>query len=178
MGVRIVRQFPRVGERADRAAKAAMLEIGALGKSAVREVIRREKRVDRGELINSIQASPVKRTSAGYQVVIEPQAPADDYAVVHEEGRRRGARMPPPRVIAEWFRRKSPDPYAGMKVGGRSRFSQAQKDAHLRSVGFLIARSIARRGIRGIGMFSRGAKEIRKRVPAIWRAAWQREAGR
>lgn len=58
-----------------------------------------------------------------------------NYAVVTEEGRRSGARMPPPEALAGWLRR-------------HGSFTTP----------FVLARSIARRGIKG-RFFMRAAKE-------------------
>jgi hypothetical protein len=66
------------------------------------------------------------------------------HAAYVEEGRKPGARMPPPDVIAKWSKRVK------IKLGrGKARISRE-------SLGFLIARAIAKRGIK--------AKNVRKRA--------------
>jgi len=59
------------------------------------------------------------------------------HAAYVEEGRRPGARMPPPDVIAKWSKRVK------IRLGrGKARISRE-------TMGFLIARAIAKRGIKG-----------------------------
>jgi hypothetical protein len=59
------------------------------------------------------------------------------YASVIEHGRRRGARMPPTKVIAEWLEQK---------MRGRVR-NRAKRLRMAKSMAFVVARAIGRRGL-------------------------------
>lgn len=69
-----------------------------------------------------------------------------------EEGRKPG-KMPPVESILLWVRRK---------LGGD------------RSVAFLVARSIGRKGTKGAGMFSKAFQERKGRVEQMWDKALDR----
>lgn len=80
--------------------------------------------VDRGTLRASIHTA---FSDNGMAVVVGP--PESMQAIVMEKGRRAGSRMPPVNVIELW----------------------ALRHGYPRGMGFVIARSIARKGIKGRG---------------------------
>ena len=69
------------------------------------------------------------------------------YYSVMEEGRRPGGKMPPPRELHGWMRRH------GIPLG----------------MAFVIARSIARRGIKGRFFMRQAAQSIHKKMPGYLR---------
>jgi len=70
------------------------------------------------------------------------------YAIVMEQGRRAGARMPPPSALAGWARRHP------LKGGGESSL-------------FALARSIGRRGIKGRFFMKAAKDEVDRRWPTL-----------
>ena len=70
-----------------------------------------------------------------------------EYGIVIEEGRRPGQRMPPVGPIALWAQRK-------LGVSGKE----------ARSVGFVIARSIGKKGFKGARMFERAWNRLERWV--------------
>lgn len=84
-------------------------------------------------------------------IVGSPQA----HVAVLERGRKPGAKMPPPDALELWVRRK-------LKI-------QDVKEA--RSVAFVIARSIARKGTEAVRMFELAATENEDKVLRIFEKA-------
>ena len=74
-----------------------------------------------------------------------PGPAATEYASVMEMGRKPGGKMPPVSVIAAWAHRK------GIMISA-----------------FVLARSIARKGIKGHFMFRNAARKGKSAVMAIW----------
>lgn len=70
------------------------------------------------------------------------------HASIIETGRRPGARMPPPKAIAEWVYRK------GLVGKGADGLAAAKK------VGFLVARKIQLKGLEGKHILSRSAARL------------------
>ena len=97
--------------------------------------------VDTGLLRGSI-FTEIRGTMLDFHGVVAPGPAVKEYASVMELGRRPGARMPPVDAIVRWVIRKQ------IASGGSAR-----------SVAFLIARSIGRKGIRGRHMFEEAARE-------------------
>jgi hypothetical protein len=83
------------------------------------------------------------------------------YAIVMEEGRRPGARMPPVDAIKLWVVRK-------LKV--------PPQEAD--SVAFLVARSIARKGIEGRHMFAEGLEAAEPHIRQLFNNAIERATRR
>jgi len=87
------------------------------------------------------------------------------YASVIEGGRRPGARMPPAAVLGEWARRK----------GLLRDVPKGDMNAAMRSIGFALARSIARKGIPAKNVLGRVVErlvpEMRKAIVAAMNAA-------
>lgn len=79
------------------------------------------------------------------------------YAIVIDQGRTPGARMPPVDAIALWVERV---------LGISSEFD----DAELEDVAFLIARAIARRGIVGRKFVEKGVQQALPTVEGIFQA--------
>lgn len=82
------------------------------------------------------------------------------YALPVEFGRKPG-RMPPVSAIERWVQIK------GIASG---------KD--VRSIAYLIARAIGRRGTRAVKMYQRGAKQAQGQIGRIWQAALDKMAKR
>jgi hypothetical protein len=77
------------------------------------------------------------------------------YAIVMDQGRTPGARMPPPAVLETWVRRV-------LAVGGT--------DKEVRSVAFLVARSIGKKGIKATHFVDHGLEKARPTLDGIWKA--------
>jgi len=70
------------------------------------------------------------------------------YAIVMEQGRRPGARMPPPSALAGWARRHPP------KGGGKSSL-------------FALARHIGKRGIKGRFFMKAAKDDVERQLPSL-----------
>jgi hypothetical protein len=100
--------------------------------------------VDRGTYRRQFVTEDVRGGAAMYNS--SPHGP------IVEDGRRAGARMPPPDVLADWVRRKGIGRvYGPLGRGQRRRPSKQQA----RALAFVIARAIARRGLRGHHILAR-----------------------
>lgn len=104
-------------------------------------VAKSEAPKDTGSLVRDIRASV---SSLSAKVTLPRNL---TYYHVMEEGRRPGAKMPPPRELHGWMRRH------GIPVGAA----------------FVIARSIARRGIKGRFFMRQGAAAVNKKMPGLLR---------
>lgn len=109
--------------------------------------------VDRGTYRRSFQSSPIPGGAELHNV-----AP---HGAVVELGRRPGARMPPPAVLGEWARRK------GLLRG----IPKGSREAAQRSIGFVLARAIARRGIQGRRILTNTHAAVLQAVRAAVRQA-------
>ena len=90
-----------------------------------------------GGLLGSTYSEMRGTPASPIGVVSSPSA----YAIVIEEGRRPGQRMPPSDMLVPWIMQKFDLPE-----------EQAQKLA------FVVARSIGRKGFAGVHMYARGMK--------------------
>lgn len=105
--------------------------------------------VDQGRLRSSIYTVV---DADGMGAIVGPSLPPID--IVMEMGRKPGGRMPPVSAIIPWVHRHGMTPriraknvfVAGRNVGKET--AQNAYDANVRSIAFLIARSIARKGTR------------------------------
>lgn len=78
------------------------------------------------------------------------------HAIVIDQGRTPGARMPPPAALETWVRRV-------LNVGG--------SEAEVRTVAWLVARSIGRNGIKARHFIEAGvSKWTNERADALWQA--------
>ena len=114
-------------------------EVVEYGVNAQDAEIRNKGLVSTGKLVNSI-GGETKHASDGVHGMVFNTAP---HAPVMDQGRRKGARMPPPSALVRWVRRKK-------LVRGRRKKGEAQTKAQREmSMAFVIARSISRKGIVG-----------------------------
>ena len=105
-----------------------------------------------GTLSNSIQIVPPQVAVRGGAIVMTGSVESSEpYAIVQEEGRRPGARMPPAAPIERWVELKGRR--GDLDLEGRS----------IRSVAYLIRRKIARKGTPGKGFFEK-ARKVAERV--------------
>ena len=112
--------------------------------------------VNTGQLRNSI-ATQVKGNMLNMQgLIMSPLA----YAIVMEEGRTPGAKQPPTGPIELWVIRK------GIATAG----------TESRQAAYVIARSIGRKGIKGLFMFREGLKASTATINQIWLKMSQRVA--
>jgi len=86
------------------------------------------------------------------------------YASIIEWGRRIGAKAPPLKVIIDWVSRKKIAGDPGATHAARSR------DSEVRSVAFLIARAIKRRGIKGRHVLQIASLRLERDVSEALRA--------
>lgn len=105
--------------------------------------------VDQGRLRSSIYT---EMDADGLGATVGPSLPPID--IVMELGRKPGSRMPPVSALIPWVHRHGMTPRIKAKnifVMGRNVGKEAAAsayDANVRSIAFLIARSIARKGTR------------------------------
>ena len=117
-----------------------MVEFGTLAQD---EEIRKKKLVSTGKLVNSIGGRTIKRgTSWGGQVWNTAV-----HAPVMDQGRRAGAQMPPLAPIARWVKRKGIA--KAVKGSRRGKRKPVPATVVAKRIAFVIARSIARKGIIG-----------------------------
>jgi len=111
-----------------------------------------------GSVFSEMHGTPVEVYGL---VAISP--PADRYGLVIEEGRRPGARMPPPDALILWVRHKFRDAITlaatVVTKSGRVRRSKKKAASAERGLAFAIARSIAKKGFAGVHMFRRAFTE-------------------
>jgi hypothetical protein len=91
-----------------------------------------ETPVDEGILRGGI-FTDIRGEGIGIHGIVAPGGGSRDYAAVVENGRRPGARMPPPQALRNWLR------HHGLPE----------------SMAFVVARSIARKGTKGAHMFAK-----------------------
>jgi hypothetical protein len=104
---------------------------------------KRRRRVASGTLQNSLMFY-VAQNKFKYVIDFTTRADAQAYASVIEDGRRPGARMPPPEAILNWMNQKN---IRLQKKGG----GFIKETPELRkAAAFQIARSIGKKGIEGI----------------------------
>lgn len=94
------------------------------------------------------------------RVRLGPEPIVLDRTVVMEHGRRPGGPRPPAEPLGRWALRKGL--VTGFSRQGRRR-RLANEDALARSMGFALARSIQRKGIRGRRFYAKSIQAIRRR---------------
>lgn len=114
---------------------------------------------DTGTLRRAIGIGKVEDTPQGPRLAVGIKTKAAAvYAMVMEYGRRAGAKQPPAEALMPWVRRRIKPKQEmskarkvarrGMGKSGKQLESARAKDDLIRSVAFLVARSIKRKGIR------------------------------
>lgn len=108
-----------------------------------------------GRLANSIQASGVRTLygRAGEIVVQDVVQSSTPYAVVLENGRRPGSRMPPDQPIRRWVTLKTRRGQFDLDVRPGESFASAVERAT-----FALRRSIAKKGIKARRFIAKGAR--------------------
>lgn len=115
-----------LGARADKAVNAGLLSTALRARVIMVQETQEKRVMNIGTYQRGWKADVLKTERAVKVYNLTP------YAGVIEKGRRAGARQPPSEPLARWAQRKLGLPYK-----------------RARSVGFLIARAIKRRGIPG-----------------------------
>jgi hypothetical protein len=132
-----------------------------------------------GTLLGSV-FSELRGTPATVRGVVAVSPPADRYALVVEEGRTPGARMPPAEALIPWIMKKMRDAVGGMRttvtitsaepaLAGRrlkKRRRVISRDK-LYDLAWRVARSIGKKGFPGVHMFGRAFTEHRQDVIQI-----------
>lgn len=144
--------------------------IRASGFLVQREVLRRTP-VDTGTLRGSIGVRFRGRGATQTAIV----GTAVHYAEAVEEGRKPG-RMPPVAAIAPWVARNLRASYVQRRTG-KTRRRKLRSGLETRSVAYLVARAIGRRGTKGARMFQEGVKAAEPGIIRIVRKA-ERDLGR
>jgi hypothetical protein len=132
-----------ITELADAVIERAQREIGAT--RTIRG--KRRRRVTTGALQKNLNYTQTGDGLKGVTLEFGAKAPSDAYVGVIDKGRKKGAKQPPPKAIAEWMRLK---PVRIQKKGGG--FIK-ETPALKKQVAFLIGRAIARDGIEGIEFY-------------------------
>lgn len=115
------------------------------------------KKSNTGKLANSLGWSI--RETKGF-IIIEFKS-SEDYAAIVEEGRDKGAKMPPAGAIDKWVTQRN---IKGTR-DSKGRFTPRKK------IVFMIRRSISQEGIKGVPFFSEAMNESFERLPEIIREA-------
>lgn len=114
---------------------------------------KKRRRVASGDLKDSLTYSITKgqRTT---KVLFGASGRASKYAGVIEKGRRPNSKQPPVEPIMQWIKQK--------RIKPRSKSGTIQKitEARLRSMAFLMARSIGKNGIEGIHYFEDAIRDV------------------
>lgn len=116
----------------------------------------------------SAKSNIPKDTSAGARSIVsarsglmgEVSSPLE-YVSVMDQGRRSGAKMPPPAALLGWIRRHGLGLGASWSVKSHKRIGSKQtQQAQDLAIAFVIARSIGRKGIKGRGFFAEAARDM------------------
>lgn len=140
--------------------KATKQWMSAFGEAVVARAIKNLEKKDKvvtGRLRDSLTYK-IKSSKGSYDLVFTTKdKKTKAYADVVEKGRRKGARQPPPEPIMDWLKaRKIPLYDAEGNIMRRT-------EKRLRSVAWIISRSIKKKGIKGIFYFERALQaELKK----------------
>lgn len=145
--------------------KAMKLGLQRVGKNSVARLQRRTKTAPPASDNGSVGAVAEGTFLRGWKwravdsttIIVRNEAP---HAVYVENGRRAGARMPPLAPLMKWMRVKGLA-HAGRDARGRFATAQVADDA-LRGAAFILARAIARRGLRGRNILKNAQEELRR----------------
>lgn len=114
---------------------------------ATRRVKGKSRRaVASGNLKNSLTYS-LRKTNEGYTMQFKARGTAAKYAEVIEDGRAKGAKMPPVQPILEWIKIK------GIKARDKKGKILEQTESRKRGLAFAIARGIGKNGIEPVKYF-------------------------
>lgn len=178
---------PLPPERIREVAVATLQQAGLETQTAIRQEFEAAGRVDTGILRNAVTAkAPVVEFGRVTQETVV-QGPAAAYAAAVDQGRRPGERMPPLAPIRRWLERKRIVSTEGRRVSSRERraivrgadegaFSALLKSGgvsrsyrrRLDRAAFAVARAIARRGIKAVHAFAKGAARVQPRLREIF----------
>lgn len=147
----VLKYNPKAGEEAQAMIVRAMDRMSAFAR---REAVQGAPK-DTGQLINSIHLVR-EYQHPEYIGGIRTNLP---HAVVMEEGRRPGARMPPHLPLYRWVVRHRAMFGLGRKAGTRRQ--SASEESRLKSLTFLVRRKIAEKGIEGKKFFHRAEQAVR-----------------
>jgi len=151
-----------------RAAAPALLQMGRESTGSIREKIVAERH-DRGILANSVTPLPPVVAGLRAEISVVSQPPGGDYATVVEERRSPGRRPPPREAIRAWILRTDKGRSLLARFMADRKGMERERAAEI--LAGRLARSIGRKGIVGISMFARTAKEMAAgRAAAIYRA--------
>lgn len=118
--------------------------------------------VNTGAMTQGIVASEPRAMGASFVVEVGPAPPVAVRAAVMEKGRRPGGRWPPRDALERWVRQKNLSDEGRFRKGRAVRTKGWQSRA--RSIAFLIARSIVRKGIAARRFFARAEGPVRAKV--------------
>lgn len=143
-----VQEWPKVAE-------SAMHEATAYGQRLTQENIREDDLLFRRALLNSISTQVV---SEGSPMVTTGHVYSElPYAEVMEDGRQPG-KFPPRDAIEPWVAEK-------VMGGALGRAPKGTKEQQIRSLTFVISRSIAKKGIKGRKYFLRAMTRTADAMP-------------
>lgn len=128
--------------------KALKKAMDKYGQALVIEIVKELKNADKvatGALARSIDYELIEALDS-----IAVNILALDYMDVVDGGRRKGAKAPPTDKIVKWMKVK--------KIRGRDKRGRFIKD---NSAAFLIARSIGKRGIKGVYAIKKSVKKLK-----------------
>lgn len=132
--------------------KKALEEIGEDIVDELSRLIIKEKKIDTGDLLNSLDYRVLETIDGVFLEIL-----SNETLKYVDQGRRRGAKQPPIKSIIPWVRRK------GIKVRGAKTDEQSA---------FVIARSISRKGIRPTNIVKQTRDNIiRNKIELIKRAS-------
>lgn len=123
--------------------------------------------VDTGALMGGMVATP---STDGLSVTVGPAPTVAERGSVMELGRRPGQRMPPVDALERWVHHKNlsrPEKERFDKRGRARRLKGSAKAE--RALAYVIARSIAKKGIRARRYIRRALPGIRERLPDFLR---------
>lgn len=111
--------------------------------------------VSTGNLRNSLTYSIRDNNRGRMYIKFYAKGVASQYADIIEDGRRPGAKMPPVDAIKKWITVK-PLRLRDLNTGAFVKMTPAKID----SAAFLIARSISKKGIKGIRYFEEALQDV------------------
>ena len=154
----LVEAMRRAGDDWPNVAKSAMVEAVEFGQMATQENIRAADLLFRRMLLNSIATQVLSEGSPATGYTTKGHVYSElPYAEVMEDGRRPG-KFPPRDAIEPWVAEK-------VMGGALGRAPKGTPEAQVRSLTFLISRSIARKGIEGRKFFAFAMARVKVGMP-------------